>query len=43
VARQVADEVGVPLVEISTHYLGTTASYIEFVRQLGTTIAVSLR
>ena len=43
VARQVADEVGVPLVEISTHYLGTTASYIDFVRQLGTTIAVSLR
>jgi ABC-type Zn uptake system ZnuABC Zn-binding protein ZnuA len=43
VARQVAAEVGVPLVEISTHYLGTTASYIEFVRQLGTTIAVSLR
>jgi ABC-type Zn uptake system ZnuABC Zn-binding protein ZnuA len=43
VARQVAAEVGVPLVEISTHYLGTTASYIEFIRQLGTTIAASLR
>ena len=43
VARQVADEVGVPLVEISTHYLGTTNSYIKFIRQLGTTIATSLK
>ena len=42
VARQVADAVGVPLVEISTHYLGATDGYVEFIRQLGTTIATSL-
>lgn len=43
VARQVADAVGVKLVEISTHYLGSTTSYVEFIRNLGTTIASSLR
>jgi len=43
VAQQVADAVGVELVEISTHYLGSTTSYVEFIRTLGATIATSLR
>lgn len=42
VARQVADAAGVPLVELSTHYLGSSTSYVEFVRSLGTTIASNL-
>ena len=43
VARQVADAVGVKLVEISTHYMGDETSYVEFVRTLGDTIATGLR
>jgi len=43
VARQVADAAGVKLVEISTHYMGDETSYVEFIRTLGDTIAMSLR
>jgi zinc/manganese transport system substrate-binding protein len=42
VARQLADAAGVPLVEISTHYLGPSTGYVDFVRALGTTIASNL-
>lgn len=43
IAERVADEAGVRLVEISTHYLGSATSYVEFIRALGTTIVASLR
>ena len=42
VAQQVADAAGVKLVEISTHFMGDTARYVDFIRTLGTTIAESL-
>jgi zinc/manganese transport system substrate-binding protein len=43
VAQRVAEAAGVQLVEINTHYLGTTSGYVEFIRALGSTIASSLR
>jgi len=42
VAAQVADEANADLVEINTHFLGSSESYVEFIRALGTTIATSL-
>lgn len=42
VAAQVADEANAELVEINTHFLGSSESYVEFIRALGTTIATSL-
>lgn len=43
VAQRVAEAAGAQLVEINTHYLGTTSGYVEFIRTLGNTIASSLR
>ena len=43
VAAQVADEANADLVEINTHFLGSSESYVAFIRTLGTTIATSLR
>ena len=43
VAARVAEQAGAQLVEINTHYLGASESYISFIRTLGTTIATSLR
>ena len=43
VAEQVANETGVRLVEINTHFLGGAKSYTDFIRALGTTIAEGLR
>ena len=42
VAARVADEANADLVEINTHFLGSSESYVEFIRALGTTIATSL-
>lgn len=42
VAAQVADEANADLVEINTHFLGSSESYVAFIRTLGTTIATSL-
>jgi len=42
VAAQVAKEANADLVEINTHFLGSSESYVEFIRALGTTIATSL-
>lgn len=42
VAAQVAKEANADLVEINTHFLGTSESYVAFIRTLGTTIATSL-
>lgn len=42
VAERVAEAAGVQLVEINTHFLGATPGYVEFVRDLGVTIAGSL-
>jgi zinc/manganese transport system substrate-binding protein len=42
VAGQVAKEANADLVEINTHFLGSSESYVEFIRALGTTIATSL-
>ena len=43
VAAQVAKEANANLVEINSHFLGSSESYIAFIRNLGTTIATSLR
>ena len=42
VAAQVADASNADLVEINTHFLGSSESYVAFIRTLGTTIATSL-
>jgi ABC-type Zn uptake system ZnuABC Zn-binding protein ZnuA len=42
VAAQVAKEANADLVEINTHFLGSSENYVEFIRALGTTIATSL-
>lgn len=42
VAAQVAKEANADPVEINTHFLGSSESYVEFIRALGTTIATSL-
>lgn len=43
VAEQVAEAAGARLVEINTHFLGTTSGYVEFIRTLGSAIASGLR
>lgn len=42
VAEQVANDAGARIVELSTHYLGESVDYIDFMRRLGTTIAENL-
>ena len=42
VAARVADEADADLVEINSHFLGSSGSYVAFMRTLGTSIATSL-
>ena len=43
VAERVAETTGARIVELNTHYIGDSASYVDFISSLGNTIAEGLR